>query len=206
MQVRRLDVKIIGLCGGSGSGKSEVARLLTAASFLHIDADVVYHRLTSSDTPCLRELAGTFGDEIVTPDLKLDRPKLAAIVFADGAEEKRRLLNAITHKYVLDEIRRIIREAEGSYAAAVIDAPLLFESGFNTECDLVVSVIAPRDIRVARITERDGISREQAERRIDSQLDDEFLRHHSDIIIENKGDLVWLSAEVKKITDRISEV
>ena len=199
-------MRIIGLCGGSGSRKGEVAHLLTAAGFLHIDADVVYHRLTSSDTPCLRELADTFGKEIITPDLKLDRPKLAAIVFASGAEDKRHNLNAITHKYVLDEIRRIIREAEGSYAAAVVDAPLLFESGFNTECDLVVSVIAPRDIRIARITERDGISSEQAERRVDSQLGDEFLREHSDIIIENNGDLDELSAEVEKITNRILEV
>ena len=87
-----------------------------------------------------------------------------------------------------------------------MDAPLLFESGFDTECDLVVSVTAPRATRIDRIIERDGISREQAERRIDSQLDDEFLRDHSDIIIENKSDLVRLSAEVKKITDRISEV
>lgn len=199
-------MRIIGLCGGSGSGKGEVARLLAEEGFLHLDADAIYHRMINSDSACLRELADTFGTEIVTPDLKLDRPKLAAIVFAPGAEEKRQLLNTITHKYVLDEIRSAIRAAEGRCIAAVVDAPLLFESGFDTECDLVVSVTAPRATRIDRIIERDGISREQAERRIDSQLDDEFLRDHSDIIIENKSDLVRLSAEVKKITDRISEV
>ena len=158
-------MKIIGLCGGSGSGKGEVARMLREAGCLHLDADAIYHGFISGDSDCLRELADEFGKEIIAPNGALDRKKLAAIVFADGAEEKRQRLNTISHRYVLDEIRRRIADAENEYTVAVVDAPLLFESGFNAECDAIISVIAPRDARIARIVERDGLTSEQAARR-----------------------------------------
>ena len=199
-------MKIIGLCGGSGSGKGEVARMLREAGYLHLDADAVYHSLIGGDSACLRELAREFGADIISPSGALDRPKLAAIVFADGAEEKRQRLNTVTHRYVLAEIRQSIADAEGKHGAVIVDAPLLFESGFNTECDLVVSVIAPKDARIARLIERDGITAEQAERRINAQLDDGFLRRHSNIVIENNSDLDALAAKVEKIIEMIKEI
>jgi dephospho-CoA kinase len=199
-------VKIIGLCGGSGSGKGEVARMLREAGCLHLDADAIYHGFISGDSDCLRELADEFGKEIIAPNGALDRKKLAAIVFADGAEEKRQRLNTISHRYVLDEIRRRIADAKNEYTVAVVDAPLLFESGFNAECDAIISVIAPRDARIARIVERDGLTSEQAARRIDAQLDEEFLRSHSNFIIENKHDLSALALKVEKIIEIIKEI
>ena len=199
-------MKIVGLCGGSGSGKGEVARMLREANYLHLDADAVYHELVSCDSPCLRELAREFGSDIIAPGGALDRPKLAQMVFADGAGERLQRLNTITHTYVLDEIRNRIAGSEGKYAAAIVDAPLLFESGFNTECDLVVSVIASREARIARIVERDGVTSEQAARRIDAQLDDEFLRSHSNIVIENNHGLDALASKVDKIIEMIKEI
>ena len=199
-------MKIIGLCGGSGSGKGEVARMLREAGCLHLDADAIYHSFISGDSDCLRELADEFGKEIIAPNGALDRKKLAAIVFADGAEEKRQRLNTISHRYVLEEIRRRIADAENEYTVAVVDAPLLFESGFNAECDAIISVIAPRDARIARIVERDGLTSEQAARRIDAQLDEEFLRSHSNFTIENKHDLSALALKVEKIIEIIKEI
>ena len=199
-------MKIVGLCGGSGSGKSAVSRILTEWGCLHLDTDAIYHELIGGDSACLRELADEFGREIIAESGALDRKKLAAIVFADGAEEKRHRLNEIAHRYVLDEVRQRIAAAEGNYAAAIVDAPLLFESGFNTECDLVVSVTAPREIRTARLMARDSITAEQAERRISAQLDDEFLRSNSDVIIENNNDLDALASKVKKIIEMIKEI
>ena len=199
-------MKIIGLCGGSGSGKGEVARMLREAGCLHLDADAIYHGFISGDSDCLRELADEFGKEIIAPNGALDRKKLAAIVFADGAEEKRQRLNTISHRYVLDEIRRRIADAENEYTVAVVDAPLLFESGFNAECDAIISVIAPRDARIARIVERDGLTSEQAARRIDAQLDEEFLRSHSNFTIENNNDLDALALKVEKIIEIIKEI
>lgn len=199
-------MKIIGLCGGSGSGKGEVARMLREEGCLHLDADAIYHGFISGDSDCLRELADEFGKEIIAPKGALDRKKLAAIVFADGAEEKRQRLNTISHRYVLDEIRRRIADAENEYTVAVVDAPLLFESGFNAECDAIISVIAPRDARIARIVERDGLTSEQAARRIDAQLDEEFLRSHSNFTIENNNDLDALALKVEKIIEIIKEI
>ena len=199
-------MKIIGLCGGSGSGKGEVARMLREAGCLHLDADAIYHGFISGDSDCLRELADEFGKEIIAPNGALDRKKLAAIVFADGAEEKRQRLNTISHRYVLDEIRRRIADAENEYTVAVVDAPLLFESGFNAECDAIISVIAPRDARIARIVERDGLTSEQAALRIDAQLDEEFLRSHSNFTIENNNDLDALALKVEKIIEIIKEI
>ena len=199
-------MKIIGLCGGSGSGKGEVARMLREAGCLHLDADAIYHGFISGDSDCLRELADEFGKEIIAPNGALDRKKLAAIVFADGAEEKRQRLNTISHRYVLDEIRRRIADAENEYTWAVVDAPLRLESGFNAECDAIISVIAPRDARIARIVERDGLTFEQAARRIDAQLDEEFLRSHSNFTIENNNDLDALALKVEKIIEIIKEI
>ena len=199
-------MKIVGLCGGSGSGKGEVARILREAGYLHLDTDAIYHELIGGDSACLRELADEFGREIIAESGALDRKKLAAIVFADGAEEKRHRLNEIAHRYVLDEVRQRIATAEGNYAAAIVDAPLLFESGFNAECDAIISVIAPRDARIARIVERDGLTSEQAARRIDAQLDEEFLRSHSNFTIENKHDLSALALKVEKIIEMIKEI
>ena len=194
---------VIGLCGGSGSGKGTVASMLSDAGFLHIDADAVYHGLTSGDSPCLREISDTFGASVISADGALDRRALASIVFADDAGDKLALLNSISHRYVLREIRKKIAENENACPAVIVDAPLLFESRFNVECDLIVSVIAPRDIRIKRITERDGLTVSEAERRIDSQLDDEFLIAHSDIIINNFGDVSELADQVENVIKKI---
>ena len=198
-------MKIIGLCGGSGSGKGTLADMLSAAGFLHVDADAVYHEITSNDTPCLRAMAEAFGENIISPSGSLDRRALSAIVFAEGGKEKLLLLNSITHRYVLEEIRHRISMAEGDYIGAGVDAPLLFESGFDAECDLIVSVIAPKDVRISRISERDGITTDEAQRRIASQLDDEFLRLHSDIIITNDKDTAALYEQARELIHRLKE-
>ena len=198
-------MKVIGLCGGSGSGKGTLAAMLSAGGFLHIDADAVYHEITSGDSPCLRAMTEAFGRDIISPSGALDRRALASVVFADGAKEKLSLLNSISHRYVLDEIRQRIASAEGKYIGAIVDAPLLFESGFNTECDIIISVIAPRDVRISRISERDGISKEAAQRRINAQLDDEFLRLHSDIIITNDKDTAALYEQAQELINRLKE-
>ena len=198
-------MKVIGLCGGSGSGKGTLAAMLSEGGFLHIDADAVYHEITSGDSPCLRAMTEAFGRDIISPSGALDRRALASVVFADGAKEKLSLLNTISHRYVLDEIRQRIVSAEGKYIGAIVDAPLLFESGFNTECDIIISVIAPRDVRISRISERDGISKEAAQRRINAQLDDEFLRLHSDIIITNDKDTAALYEQAQALINRLKE-
>ena len=106
-------MKIIGLCGGSGSGKGVVANLFLRYGIPGIDTDAVYHQLTSSKSPCLDALVSEFGAEILSDDGALDRRKLSRIVFADNSSSKmREKLNLISHKYVLDSTREILSDYE----------------------------------------------------------------------------------------------
>ena len=177
---------IIGLSGGSGSGKTTAAAVMASLGAAVIDTDRVYRDLCVPGSPCLSELAGVFGKEILLPDGALDRKKLGALVFSDAAARLR--LNAITHAYIAEKTKRLIKEYDASgMEAVVIDAPLLFESGFDAFCDITVGVTAPLDVRMARIIARDGLTAEEAEKRIASQLSDEELSRRCDFIIENRG-------------------
>ncbi len=197
-------MKIIGLCGGSGSGKTGIAELFSKYGFKFVDTDAVYRNLTSEKTECLLALADEFGPEIINNNGTLDRKSLSAIVFAEGNSEKREKLNKISHYYILARTREILNEFKSQNIKAVlIDAPLLFESGFYKECDVIIAVIADIEKRAERICFRDGISMENAISRINSQLDDAFLCENSDFIIENNGDFSSLEARVAEIADEI---
>lgn len=181
-------MRILGLTGGSGTGKSTVAKLLAARGAGWVDADVVYHSLCISCTPMLEALAAAFGD-VRRPDGSLDRPALAKIVFSDPAQLRR--LNGITHRY----IREASQEAFARLAAqgcpfALYDAPTLLESGLNSLCDAgVLGVLAPFGVRVRRIMERDGLTEQAARARVGAQPPDAFYRARCDYIIENSDGL-----------------
>ncbi|MBE6694544.1 MAG: dephospho-CoA kinase [Ruminococcaceae bacterium] len=191
---------IIGLTGPSGAGKGAVGAQLVRRGIPHIDTDAVYHDIITPPSACLCELAVEFGEDIIAPDGSLDRKALAAKVFGDGKEAEHSRLNFITHKYVLDKVRGLCAEfaAEGKVAVAV-DAPLLFESGFDRECDKVISVLADKEIRIARIMARDSISREYAESRVNAQKPDDFYSSAADAVIYNNGDVSLLCSEVSRI-------
>ena len=198
-------MKIIGLAGGSGSGKGEVGKIFADLDIPTIDTDAIYHEMTSADSPCLKALADEFGSGVISDSGALNRASLAKIVFAgDGAESKRLRLNEITHKFILDEARGRLRNfAAQGYSFAAVDAPLLFESGFDGECDVIVSVVAPKDERILRIMQRDGITKEAAIARLESQMSDEELASRSDYVILNDGNLESLQDSVKNTVDKI---
>ena len=189
---------IIGLCGGSGAGKGTVARLFLKHGIPSIDADAVYRDLIWPGSSLLNSLADTFGAEIIDSTGNLDRKKLAAAVFSDI--EKRKLLNSITHAAIIRETESRIKVFESQkYPAVIFDAPLLFESGFDKKCDTVIAVVASEDVRISRLTSRDGITSAAAKQRISSQLPDEFLIEHSDFVIENNSDAADLQRKVDDI-------
>ena len=195
--------RVIGLCGGSGSGKGVVGSFFTKHGYLTIDTDKVYREITDNTSHCLDALVCEFGAEILNSEGKLNRQRLGQMVFSD--KEKLNTLNAITHKFILERVRSIINDSENnSYIGFVVDAPLLYESGFDKECDVVVAVVCDVGTRVARIVARDGISSTAALKRINSQTSDNQISALADFTIENNGDTKKLEHDVTEIIRKIN--
>lgn len=186
-------MKVIGITGPTGAGKTTALNALTSLGGCIIDADAVYHDLTVSSCPMREELTARFGD-VYDGDV-LDRKKLGAIVFQDqkALEE----LNEITHKYVDEETGRRIRQARADgLPAAAIDAIALLESTLINYCDCTVAVTAPADLRVKRIMAREGITEEYARMRVNAQKSSEWFQSHCDHTLENtEADTVESFAE-----------
>ena len=179
-------MKVIGVTGPTGSGKSLFSGYLAKNKIPVIDADEVYHSLLIPPSPCLDALRTAFGSGILYKDGTLDRGKLSSIVFHDA--EKLELLNRTVLIFVLDRIRYMIRALErDGFSFVVVDAPTLIESGFHLECDAVISVIASPDCRLSRIIQRDALSEKRAIARVNAQKDDAFYRAHSDLVLINDG-------------------
>lgn len=177
-------MKIIGITGGTGCGKTTALNELERRGALLIDCDAVYHRMLETDRPMLDEIEKYFPGAVV--DGKLDRKALGAVVFTD--EEALRDLNIITHRHINLEIRRILREhAMNGGTLAAIDAIELFSSGLAKRCTATIGVIAGRDVRISRIMRRDGISREYAMMRVNAQRPNEYFIQNCSRVLENNG-------------------
>ena len=197
-------MKIIGLTGGSGSGKGMVGRLMSAFGCRVIDTDALYHNMISSSGPCSEALIERFGTEISTENGGICRPKLSSIVFSDRAALDD--LNKIAHAFVREECQRIIdNEQTNGTEVLVIDAPQLFEAGMQDICDMTVAVISDRDKRIRRICNRDRITPEKAIARINAQRTDEFFSESCDYVIVNNTDMARLLVRVKTLLDEIKD-
>ncbi|MBQ3182911.1 MAG: dephospho-CoA kinase [Clostridia bacterium] len=174
---------IVGLTGASGSGKGYLCSLLSDKDICIIDTDRVYHKMISSPSACVEALVSAFGEEIRDKKGGIDRAVLGSIVFS--SKEKLELLNSIAHRFIREKCNEIIEKCGSKIV--ILDAPVLFESGFDDMCDLTVGVVASRETRIERIIKRDGISREKAYTRIENQHSDDWFRENCDIVIENDG-------------------
>ena len=182
-------MKIIGLTGGTGSGKGFVSERLKARKAYVIDADAVAHEIIGKGRPAYKAIVDYFGSEILDENGNIFRRKLGNIVFSD--KDKLAFLNSCTHKYINMEIMRIIEEVKPQtnvYSAIIIDAPLLAEAGLVDICDDIWVVYADSEVRVKRIMERDSISEEQARNRIASQRSWEEYKELGAVIIDNSSD------------------
>ena len=193
----------IGLTGQSGAGKGEFSRIFRSFDGVYyLDTDITAREVVEKGKPCLNELCECFGNEILNIDGTLDRKKLACVAFSD--EEKHKCLNRITHFYVVEEIKKWLCDVEKEGAkVAIIDAPLLFESGADSLCDITVGVLAPYTTRLKRILKRDGIDKKSAKLRLDSQPKDEFFEEKCDYIIANNGSLKNLSIKSESVIKEI---
>ncbi|MCL2663267.1 MAG: dephospho-CoA kinase [Oscillospiraceae bacterium] len=176
---------IIGITGGTGAGKTSAIEALQAFGAMVLDCDEVYHELLISNIEMVKEIEANFAN--VTEDGKINRLKLGEIVWNDADALQK--LNAITHKFVNDEIDRRINvfQKQGASIAA-IDAIALIESGQGKRCDTIVGITAPQESRIQRIMKRDNISKEIAQARINAQKPESFYKENCDFILENTCD------------------
>lgn len=189
---------VIGLTGPSGAGKGVVAQIFASLGLPVIDADRVYHELLVPPSSCLDALTAHFGGRILNEDGTLNRRALGQTVF--GNPEALASLNEIAHRYVMEEIRaRMQRMRRSNVRAVVLDAPQLFEAGAERDCNVIVSVLSDKRLRLERILARDGIDAEAALARMEAQKSDEFFRTHSNYVIENNGSPEHLYDPVKRI-------
>lgn len=186
---------IIGLTGGSGTGKSTVVKYFVNKGYLVLDFDKVSRNICKNGMPCLKELIDNFGEEILFSDGSLNRKYLGNIVFSN--KEKLLLLNSITHKYITEEMYNFLNTHKNK--DIIFDAPLLFEANIDSLCNYTIAVLATKDVRIQRIIERDNISKEQAINRINSQKPDIFYVKRANIVIHNDGTIDELNDKLKNI-------
>lgn len=191
--------KVIGITGGSGSGKTTICEAAEKLGILVIDADKVARKVLDKGTPAYNETIAHFGEGILKPSGYINRQKLAEIVFNKKPELK--TLNKITHKYIWLDIVKTIEESDCKVVA--VDAAVLIESGMDTNCDAIIAVVAPIDIRMQRIMQRDGITQKEAIARINSQPLNDFYTENADYVIKNSGDFEQTSQEALEIIRRI---
>ena len=189
-------MKIIGITGNSGSGKSTIAKIIKdECGGIVIDADRIAKDMTNANSKYLQEIVNAFGKDIIR-DHKLDRKKMADIIFNDKMQKEK--LDKITFKYVVDEIKMQVNLVKEKYNYIILDVPLLFESKLNEICNYTVGVVSEREDKINRICKRDNISRAKAEERINSQPDDSFYISKCNFIIKN--------SKPEGITDEVHEM
>ncbi|HLW80443.1 MAG TPA: dephospho-CoA kinase [Candidatus Acidoferrales bacterium] len=191
---------IIGLTGGIASGKSVVARMLQQMGCAVIEADLVAHELLKSSNPVSQKIVAEFGREILGANGEIDRAKLGEIVFADPQKLSR--LNALTHPHVLQEIARHLADlAQKGAAIAIVVAALHVETGYYKTFDRLAVAWCTRDQQLARLMNR-GCSRDQAERRISSQLPLDEKRALADDVVDCSQTIEHTQQQVRELFAR----
>ncbi len=191
---------VLGITGGSGSGKSQVCKLLASMGAHIIDADEIGHEVTAR-SDVLREIEVAFGPEVIKDDGTLNRKALGEMVFS--SKEALETLNVITHKKIYDEIELQLKEAGSDIVA--IDAAVLKQTRLKDLCSFVIAVVAPINQRVQRIMQRDGLNEQRALDRINSQPTDAQYAHGVDFVILNNGNVENLNRRVIEIFETIRD-
>ena len=206
-------VRVVGLTGGIGTGKSTAAEYLKKKGFAHIDADQIGRDITADGSPMLPVLDGIFGPtgeygvegfDILREDGSLDRKALASIVFTDM--NKKLKLDEVMFKAIIAETKRLVEVySEDDPVGILIDAPLLFEAGLDKECDLVLLIVADMVVRIHRVCARDGATEQEVRNRINSQMSDEEKISRSHVVVDNSGTLKELEKQLEEFFSKFSK-
>lgn len=197
---------IVALTGGIGSGKSTVARMFEDEGAYVIDFDYLARVVVEPDKPAWRDIIDYFGPEILSPDRTLNRSALAEIVFSD--DERRKALEGFTHPRIFEESDALIKaiKRKDPFSVVIIDFPLLFELSLNEKFDKVILAYVPRAVQLKRIIERDGLAKEELERRLNAQISIEKKRSLSDYIINSEEGLNDTRDQVRKVIHELREL
>jgi dephospho-CoA kinase len=189
---------VIGLTGGIGTGKSEVARLLESLGAAPINADQIGHEAYTPHSETWNLVVDAFGEGILQESGEIDRRALGGIVFSDPEEMAK--LNSIMHPQMASMVTDRIDSLRGDGAeVVVVEAAVLFEAGWETLVDEVWSTDSPVETVVQRLQAARGISPEEARKRIDSQMDREERLGRSDVVVDNSGDVARLERTVREL-------
>ena len=192
-------MRVFGLTGNFGSGKSTVAGMFRRAGIPVIDADRISQKVTAPGERAYSSIVLEFGSGILLPDGRIDRKKLGSIVFADPSRRKR--LEAITHPAILEAANEYLEKlSEKGRRVAIIEAALIHEAGIKETFEAVVCVKCDEETQLQRVMARDGISRDEALSRFRTQMNAELKALSSDHIIDNSGSLDETRAQVEQIT------
>ncbi|NKE69377.1 dephospho-CoA kinase [Candidatus Manganitrophus noduliformans] len=195
----------VGLTGGIASGKSTVSRLFRETGAFVIDADEIAHAVIRKGAPAYAGVVEAFGAAILDKKGEIDRKRLGEIVFNDARRRER--LNQLVHPHVYAQAEKEKRAIAAAHPEAVIlfDVPLLIETGAHREMDLVIVVYADRATQIERLIERDGLTREEAERRIDAQMPLDEKRRFADEIIDTRAPLPGVEGAVRSLYQRLHD-
>ncbi len=205
---------VIGLTGGTGSGKTEVARILQKRGGIIVSGDQIGKEVVEKNPQVLKKLVKVFGREILNKDGKLNRRKLGSLAFSSEKNQER--LNRIVHLQLLKELRKRIahaRKSESNGKFFVVDAALITEWGIEKELDMTVLVASPVKLRLQRLIKQ-GLNRKEAQDRIRRQLSDAQRRRKADYVIKNDGSLkklrqkallLWHILMILSILDRMEK-
>ena len=197
-------MKIAGLTGGIGSGKSTVAKILAGLGAYVIDADALAREVVEPGRPAWEEIKKTFGEEFLNPDRTVNRAKLAGVIFCEP--EKREKLEQITHPRIGEEIMKGLERAKKlGVKLAVIDAALLLESPLAQWVKPVILVVADAELRVERVCRRDRVCEAEVQARIRNQASDLERKQKADFVIDNNRGPEELREQVQKLFSAMLE-
>lgn len=191
-------MRVIGVTGGIGSGKSSAVRVLAELGAVVVDADRVGHEVYAPGTPGFDQVVAAFGSEVVGADGAVDRRRLGAIVFDDPAALRR--LNAIVHPLIRDAVaRRVATALVAARAPIVVEAALLIEAKWDSLVDEVWLVVARREVIEQRLASQRGMDPAAVAARMRAQLSDEERRAHAAVVIDNSGSRDELRAAIERL-------
>lgn len=196
-------MKLIGLTGGIGAGKSTIARRLSELGAIIIDADQLARDVVAAGEPALEKIFSSFGRNLRLQDGSLDRSALGSIVFSDPVQLQ--LLNSIVHPAVKERTKSLFSQAP-SNSVVVYDVPLLVDASVDYPFDIVVVASAPESIRIERLMEHRGMTQSEAQTRIDAQVSEADRLKIADVVIDTGGEISHTFAQVDALWRQVINV